>query len=389
MKRLAIVTTHPIQYNAPLFKLLNSRKNIEVKVFYTWGQSKDGLLYDPGFGISRQWDIPLLEGYNYEFVDNQAKDSGSHHFWGIRNKHLITKIEDFRPDAILVYGWSFYSHLTTIFHFRKKACILFRGDSTLLDNNQFSWFKRGIKKIFLSFIFSGIDKALYVGGANKAYFEYYGLKEKQLLFAPHAIDNARFSLNSESLEQAAKEWRKQLGIAEDNIVFLYAGKLESKKAPDLLLEAFLSINVEGIDLVICGNGQLGNKLKEMADNHPKIHFLPFQNQNQMPVVYRIGDVFVLPSRGPGETWGLAANEAMACGRPVIVSDRCGCAQDLVKEDVNGYVFEAESLYGLTQCMRKMLESTYRKEMSEASYIKIKDFSYDSVYKSIEKTLLTD
>ena len=389
MKRLAIVTTHPIQYNAPLFKLLNSRKNIEVKVFYTWGQSKDGLLYDPGFGISRQWDIPLLEGYNYEFVDNQAKDPGSHHFWGIRNKHLIKKIEDFRPDAVLVYGWAFYSHLRTIFHFRKKACILFRGDSTLLDNDQFSWFKRGIKKMVLSIIFSGIDKALYVGGANKAYFEYYGLKEKQLLFAPHAIDNARFSLNSESLEQEAKEWRKQLGIAEDNIVFLYAGKLESKKAPDLLLEAFLSIDVEGIDLVICGNGQLENKLKGMADNHPKIHFLPFQNQNQMPVVYRIGDVFVLPSRGPGETWGLAANEAMACGRPVIVSDRCGCAQDLVKEDVNGYVFEAESLYGLTQCMRKMLESTYRKEMSEASYIKIKDFSYDSVYKSIEKTLLTD
>jgi glycosyltransferase involved in cell wall biosynthesis len=389
MKRLAIVTTHPIQYNAPLFKLLNSRNNIEVKVFYTWGQSKVGLLYDPGFGISRQWDIPLLEGYNYEFVDNQAKDPGSHHFWGIRNKHLIKKIEDFRPDAVLVYGWSFYSHLRTIFHFRKKACVLFRGDSTLLDNDQFSWFKKGIKKIFLSMVFSRIDKALYVGGANKAYFEYYGLKEKQLLFAPHAIDNDRFLFSAESLEQAAKDWRKNLGIPQENIVFLYAGKLESKKAPDLLMKAFISLERPDTTLIICGNGVMEPQLKLLAANRLNIIFLPFQNQKDMPVVYRIGDVFVLPSRGPGETWGLAINEAMACGRPAIVSDRCGCAQDLVKEDVNGYIFEAESLYGLTQCMRKMLESTYRKEMSEASYIKIKDFSYDSVCKSIEKTLLTD
>jgi glycosyltransferase involved in cell wall biosynthesis len=131
------------------------------------------------------------------------------------------------------------------------------------------------------------------------------------------------------------------------------------------------------------------QLKLLAANRLNIIFLPFQNQKDMPVVYRIGDVFVLPSRGPGETWGLAINEAMACGRPVIVSDRCGCAQDLVKENVNGYIFEAESFYGLAQCMRKMIESTYRKEMSEASYIKIKDFSYDSVCNSIEKILLTD
>jgi glycosyltransferase involved in cell wall biosynthesis len=389
MKRLAIITTHPIQYNAPLFKLLTERGKIHLKVFYTWSQSKDGLLFDPGFGINRKWDIPLLEGYEYEFIDNQSKDPGSHHFLGIRNKQLIKKIEDFSPDAVLVYGWAFYSHLRSIFHFRKKASLLFRGDSTLLDNDQVLWFKRGIKKLFLSIIFSRIDKALYVGSSNKAYFEYYGLKEKNLLFAPHAIDNDRFSFNSELLERAAKDWRKQLGIPEENIAFLYAGKLESKKAPDLLINAFLSLGEENIDLVICGNGELENNLKRLASGHPNIHFLPFQNQNQMPVVYRIGDVFVLPSRGPGETWGLAANEAMACGRPVIVSDRCGCAQDLVKEDVNGYIFEAESLFGLTQCMRKMLESTYRKEMTEASYINIKDFSYDSVCKSIEKTLLTD
>jgi glycosyltransferase involved in cell wall biosynthesis len=389
MKRLAIITTHPIQYNAPLFKLLTERGNIHLKVFYTWSQSKDGLLFDPGFGISRQWDIPVLEGYEYEFIDNQSKDPGSHHFWGIRNDELIKKIKSFSPDAILVYGWAFYSHLKTICSFGKKTRVLFRGDSTLLDNDKVLWIKRGIKKIFLSIIFSRIDKALYVGRANKAYFEYYGLKERKLLFAPHAIDNDRFSFNSETYEQAAKEWRKKLGIPDENVVFLYAGKLESKKAPDLLIKAFLSLGEENIDMVICGNGELEDNLKQLASGYSNIHFMPFQNQQQMPVVYRIGDVFVLPSRGPGETWGLAVNEAMACGRPVIVSNRCGCAQDLVEHNVSGYIFEADSLLSLIHCMKNILESDSMLQMRETNSIKIKEFSYDAVCNSIEKTISTD
>jgi len=61
----------------------------------------------------------------------------------------------------------------------------------------------------------------------------------------------------------------------------------------------------------------------------RFRVLPFQNQSRMPVVYRLGDLLVLPS-AYGETWGLAVNEAVACGRPVLVSDRVGCAADVVE-----------------------------------------------------------
>ncbi len=89
MKRLAIITTHPIQYNAPLFKLLSKRNNISIKVFYTWGEAVLQKKYDPGFGKTIEWDIPLLEGYEYTFVENTAKKPGSHHFSGIDNPRLI------------------------------------------------------------------------------------------------------------------------------------------------------------------------------------------------------------------------------------------------------------------------------------------------------------
>ena len=79
MKRLAIVTTHPIQYNAPLFKLIQERGNIQIKVFYTWGKTALKNKFDPGFGKYISWDIPLLDGYEYSFEKNISANNLS--FW--------------------------------------------------------------------------------------------------------------------------------------------------------------------------------------------------------------------------------------------------------------------------------------------------------------------
>ena len=117
MKKLAIITTHPIQYNAPLFQLLNERGNIDLKVFYTWGQSQKGIVYDPGFNKAFQWDIPLINGYNHEFIINLSTKPGTKSFFGIVNKGLIQRVKEYDPDALLIYGWSFYSHLKLLFHF--------------------------------------------------------------------------------------------------------------------------------------------------------------------------------------------------------------------------------------------------------------------------------
>ena len=135
MKRLAIITTHPIQYNAPWFKLLSQRKNIHIKVFYTWGQIENTAKFDPGFGKEISWDIPLLEGYEYTFVTNTSKDPGSHHFNGIINPSLVDDIESWNADAILIFGWSFKSHLKVLRYFKGKKTNIFRGDSNLLDES--------------------------------------------------------------------------------------------------------------------------------------------------------------------------------------------------------------------------------------------------------------
>ena len=159
MTRLAIVTTHPIQYYAPVFKMLSAQSNLEVMVFYTWG--KDSLKkYDPGFGKEIEWNIPLLEGYKYIFLKNTSADAGSHHFKGIINPDAINEIEKFAPDALLLYGWAYQSHLKILRHFHKNIPVYFRGDSNLTDVQP--GLKGFMRALFLKWLYTQIDYAFYV-----------------------------------------------------------------------------------------------------------------------------------------------------------------------------------------------------------------------------------
>ncbi|TKB98224.1 glycosyltransferase family 4 protein [Pedobacter cryotolerans] len=371
MKKLAIIITHPIQYYVPLFQLL--AQSCELKVFYTWGKEGAKAKYDPDFKKWIDWDLPLLQGYEYEFLANTAKNPGSHHFSGIINPTLKQKIKDFDPMAILIYGWAYQSHISALRYFKGKIPLWFRGDSTLIDE------RKGIKEIlrglFLKWVYQHSNKAFYVGSANKAYFKKFGLKENQLVFAPHAVDNNRFA---EDRSKEALQLRQQLQISPDQMLILFAGKLEAKKNPELLLKAFINLNLDGVHLLFVGNGELENSLKSQISNlkSQKIHFMDFQNQTQMPVIYQACDLFCLPSQGSEETWGLAVNEAMACSKAILVSDHVGCAEDLVIDGENGYIFESNNLASLSDKLNLMVSNKFTlKEMGKKSAIKIKEWSF--------------
>jgi glycosyltransferase involved in cell wall biosynthesis len=257
-KKLAIITTHPVQYYAPLFKEM--AKTIKLKVFYTWGETITK--FDPGFGKNIKWDIPLLEGYDYSWVRNTSKSPGSDHFKGIINPDLNSEIEQWGAEAILVFGWSYHSHLKAMRYFKGKIPVYFRGDSTLLDE------KPGIKtlmrRVFLRWVYHYVDKTFYVGKANRKYFIKHGLDQKCLVYAPHAIDNDRFKSNEDDNSTKAMKIRTDLNIMPEDVVVLFSGKFESKKNPLLLLNAFIELGLKNMHLVFVGNGKLENELKEKA-----------------------------------------------------------------------------------------------------------------------------
>ncbi|HTB21048.1 MAG TPA: glycosyltransferase family 4 protein [Bryobacteraceae bacterium] len=327
--RLAFIVSHPIQYYAPLYQRLARRDDIAVKIFFTWHAGARAV-HDHGFGVPIAWDIPLVHGYDFELAKNISSDPGTHHFWGLRNPDLVPRVLDWRPDAVHITGWAWASHLRALkaFHDRKLPT-LFRGDSHLL-HEKMSGPRWWLKKNALKQVYRWPTRFLVTGAANRAYYETFGVESRKLVYCPHSIDVARFAEPAAVYEEEARRWRVELGIPPDKTVLLFAGKFEPLKRPLEFMKIVASLPRDDLMAVLVGDGELQAEMKALAERNPgRFKLLPFQNQSRMPVVYRLGDVYVLPS--VRETWGLAVNEALACGRPVLVSDGAGCARDLVDE----------------------------------------------------------
>ena len=303
-------------------------------MFYLWdfGVSQQE---DHGFKKPVEWDIPLLEGYEYEFVPNTSRNPGTHHFWGLQKSNIAqTDFVHFAPDAVLIYGYKYSSLLRLILGGvgasppRRVAAtgqdafrLSFVGDSHRLTSGTGIWAMDS----------PGFDRAVCTGdfrpscrsgGANRDYFRYHGVPEGKLFTAPHAVDNERFFRSAEAAAAEAVEWRRELGIPAGRQVVLFVGKFERKKRPDDLISAFLKAAPGGASLLLVGDGELAPMLREMAAGKAEIYFAPFQNQTQMPRTYAAGDVSFSPARagrelGPGgqrgHVHGAAGDREFSCG----------------------------------------------------------------------------
>ena len=232
-------------------------------------------------------------------------------------------------------------------------------------------------------MYSHIDKAFFVGKNNKDYYKHAGVSDKKLIFAPHAIENSRFAPTEKSIA-LAKQWREELGIKNDELVWLFAGKFETVKQPQLLIQAFIERKKENEHLILVGNGHLENELKEKALRYLNIHFLPFQNQSKMPLVYLLGDVFLLTS--VSETWGLAINEAMAAGKSIIASTKVGCAIDLIQNGKNGFIFQSKNVESLKEAMNNITSQKQAQEMGKVSSQIIQHWSFEKIAQAIENEM---
>jgi glycosyltransferase involved in cell wall biosynthesis len=111
-----------------------------------------------------------------------------------------------------------------------------------------------------------------------------------------------------------------------------------------------------VEVLVAGAGELSVKLEQAAaQSNVPLHALGFRNQTQMPEVYSACDMLVLPSTGR-ETWGLVANEALACGRPIIISDACGCAPDLAADGIAGKIYRTTNIEALSRCVSEFIDA---------------------------------
>lgn len=374
LPRLAIVLSHPIQYYSPWFQWLAAHTPLRFRVFYLWDFGVT-TQRDPQFERAFKWDVDLLGGYESEFVPNVSRAPGTDRFNGLHNPALTARLAAWKPQAILLFGYAWRSHLRALLWARRRDIpVILRGDSHLLGRPApVGWRRAALRTLLRQFAAFAC-----VGAANRDYYRALGVPPERLHFVPHCVDAARFDADLPGVRARATELREELGLTGKRVV-LFAGKFQPRKQPLELLRAFAAVAGEAHALVFSGDGPLDASLKAFAAGHPRLHirFLPFANQSEMPSRYLLADVFALPSRGAFETWGLAINEAMHLGRPCLVSDVVGCHPDLVTSDVTGWVFASESRADLEAKLRTALtrSDASLQAMGAAARARARHYSY--------------
>ena len=378
--KIGILTTHPIQYYAPWFKYLASL--CDLNVYYAFKQNAEGQA-QAGFSVSFEWDIPLLEGYAYYFLKNVASNPSLQRFNGCDTPEIYEIIRKENFDAFLILGWNKKSMVQAAWACKKyKVPILSRGDSHLLTPRSI-WLKY-LKYFPYRWFLNQIDAHLYVGQLNKAYLQHYGVKEANLYFCPHFINNNYFSQQGKLMEETGQvvQLKEQLGIKKTTKVVLFVGKFIPKKRPKDIIKAINKVSTtypkKDIRLVLVGDGPLRVQLEQFTNgSSARIHFAGFKNQSELPVYYKIADLLVLASDG-GETWGLVGNEAMSAGCPIIVSDQVGCGYDLVDTGSTGFSYQMGNIEELAVSIMQLLAliDTDKEKLQVSLQQKIQQYSME-------------
>ncbi len=377
--------SHPIQYVSPLLRELSA--NTKLKVYYYSGQT--AVNDDKGFGQKVSWDIPLLDGYSYEFLKNDSSSKGMNtRFLDAINWSIFKLLRQSDDKVVIVNGWAYLSDWFVFLAAKLYGKKVWMRAEMPWNQEELKpkSFKKSLKFLLFKYIFFKyfIDKCLYIGSQNKKYYLMHGVKEPRLIFAPYAVDNQRF----QSLKIDGLSVRQKWGIDVKQIMILYSGKLIDKKRPLDLLKAFHQLNDVNTVLFYMGDGPLRNELEAYIAQQQvqNVVISGFINQSEIGTIYSIADLFVMCS-GIGETWGLSVNEAMNFSLPVIVSSTCGSSNDLVENGLNGYVFREGDIDALADSLQSLINDTMlREKMGEVSKEKINQFSHQVTIENIKALL---
>lgn len=391
--RLAYLVSHPIQYQAPLLRRLAQEPDIDLTVLF--GSDFSARSYqDKGFGVAVSWDVPLLEGYR-SVVLPALRDNGTVSATRPLSRSLLRALRgrDGRSayDALWVHGYASLNALRGIGAAHALGMpVLLRAESWSGDRPR-SRSKRAAKKLFFRYLARQLSATLPIGSRNAAYWrEALGAEIPQFP-VPYAVDNAFFARRAAEAAAHAPAQRRDLHLEQGRPVILFASKLQKRKHADHLVRAFAALRAQlpvPPYLLIVGDGEERQSLEQLGEElqlGPDLRFAGFRNQSELPGLFAMADVFVLPSRH--EPWGLIVNEAMAAGCPVIASSDVGAAPDLIRDGVTGYVYPVGDIAALTAALVSVLaEPTRARSMGQAAAAHMQSWDFEADVRGLRAAL---
>lgn len=275
-------------------------------------------------------------------------------------------LEKIRPETSIICDYSNIFGWSALFWAKKNRNNLIFWLSSTFDDKKHTFLKNQLKRYFLKHFSIGLAP----GSRTKEYYKYMGVDKSKIIETGYGVENDHFiHLYEKSIIERTSSL-KELEISSKNN-FIFIGRFAPEKNIFTLLYSFLEVSKTNSDwgLILLGDGPLKNEVNTfISDNNlqNKILLPGFIQQDEIVKYLVESDVFILPSLS--EPWGLVVNEALLCRLPVIVSTKCGCQPELVKEGVNGFSFDPNNQLKLTNLMQGFANGSYNiKSMREASF----------------------
>ena len=373
--RLGVLLHHPIHYLAPLMREAARDAEIDLRVYYCYDHGVSER-FDPELRVQYRWDIPLLDGYKHEFLKNWSPWNSTAPIKGVFNPGIWTAVRRERFDAFIVHGYVSPTVWLAILAAKSVGTRVFlRGESTLMYPRSAAVMQ--FKNTMLRGIFSLVDCFLTIGTRNAEFYRSFGIPDDRMVLTPYSVDNESFFAHRRRNPDEGQSLRRSLGIAPDDPVILFVGKLLDRKRPADLLDAYSQLVREfpRATLLFVGEGAQRAELEARVRERglQRVYFAGFKNRGDILAYYAAGDMFVLPSIH--ETFGLVVNEAMCFALPVVVSDLVGSSADLVRPE-NGFVIPARDVSAIAGALRPLLaDPATRRAMGAASEARIRRWSY--------------
>jgi glycosyltransferase involved in cell wall biosynthesis len=344
---------------------------------------------DAEFGQEVKWDVDLIAGYRSVFLGQAARAREPRGFWSLIVPQVWKELRSGRYDVLWLHGHNYAANLIALMAAKTAGIpVMMRGETHLGLTRR--TIKSRLRRPLMGALYRSCDRLLAIGSANAAFYRAMGVPDRKIFLVPYCVDNDRFVQSAKLTDEQRAEIRKRYKIPVKRPTMLYAAKFTRRKRPGDLLEAVRRLKQEThrpFTVAMVGSGELERELRTFCAQHAldNVLFTGFLNQTELPAVYGASDVFVLPSEQ--EPWGLAVNEAMCAGLPVVVSRELGCVPDLVKDGVNGYTPVAGDVDGLARALRHLIEDEdLRRRQGSASLARIQQWGYGQCLEGIRSAL---
>lgn len=283
------------------------------------------------------------------------------------SKKLVELLNALKPDVLVIAGYAYPAmRRAARWAHKNNITAILLSDSQYIDRPRFF-----VKELIKSYWICKYFQAAFVAGASaELYLETLGFPRSRIWRGYDVVDNNYFTLESSNIKSQPGNLDRKTEKLPDRY-FLYVGRFSDEKNLVRLIKAYYLYHQKNKQeiwsLVMVGSGSQETQLKAKAKelNIQNIFWIGFKQIDELPLYYSLASALVLPSIS--EPWGLVVNEAMACGLPILISDRCGCVLDLVFPGINGYIFDPYSVQAISDALLYMSNCSESKNSKMQKY----------------------